>query len=225
MVDEKFYAVLTGDVVGSRRLGTDERHRLLAALTDVGERMRAEFPQSIPFTPDIFRGDSWQFVSTDPAHSLRQGLFFRASVKAGMGSARVDTRFCLGIGTIDFIPPEGPSAGAGQAFNLSGAGLDEMERRTYLSLRLPPGFDPALRETLAAVTRLIDRLAQDWTDRQSMAVSGALLAQTQEQIADAVFDEPITQQAVAQHLNRAGWPAIQVGLEAFETTISRWLRQ
>lgn len=221
MDSEKLFSILTGDVVGSRRLVSDERQRLLAALTAAGEQLQAVFPQSIPFAPDIFRGDGWQFVSTDPVGSLRQGLYYRARVKAEMGSSRVDTRFSLGIGSIDFLPPEGPSAGAGQAFNLSGQGLDEMDRQAYLTIRFPPEFDSNLAIVLQATGRLIDRLAQDWTDRQALAVSGALLDLTQVRIAERSFKGQVTQQAVAQHLASAGWPAVQSGLEAFETVMRR----
>jgi hypothetical protein len=217
------YAVLTGDVVGSRRLEAEERQRLLPALATAGERLQAAFPQSIPFEPDIFRGDGWQFISTNPPASLRQGLYFRAIVKAGMESARVDTRFSLGLGTIDFLPPEGPSTGAGQAFNLSGQGLDEMDRHVYLALHFPPQFDPDLAKALHAVGRLLDRIAQDWTDRQALAVSGALLDLTQKSIAEVTFAGQVTQQAVAQHLASAGWPSIQHGLAAFEDVVANRL--
>lgn len=220
-----FFAVLTGDVVGSRRLEADQRQRLLAVLARAGEELQEAFPQSIPYLPDIFRGDSWQFVSTEPACSLRHGLFFRARVKAGMQSSRVDTRISLGIGTIDFLPPDAPAAGAGQAFNLSGEGLDGMDRHFYFTLRFPPQFESGQAVVLEAVGRLIDRLAQDWTDRQALAVSGALLDLTQARIAEVVFRGELTQQAVAQHLASAGWPAIQSGLEAFEMMISQHFHQ
>lgn len=220
MSKNSLFAVLTGDVIGSRRLAGEDRQRLLSVLTNSGEELRSAFPQSIPFAPNIFRGDSWQFVSSAPTYSLRQGLYFRARVKAGMQPSRVDTRFSLAIGTIDFLPPEGPAAGAGQAFNLSGQGLDEMARHMYISLNYPPNFDPDLAISLDAVGRLIDRLAQDWTDRQALAISGALLHLTQVQIAEVSFQGQVTQQAVAQHLFSAGWSAIQFGLEAFEAVLS-----
>jgi hypothetical protein len=220
MLKEQLYAVLTGDVVGSRRLKAGDRQRLLTVLTQAGEALQEAFPQAIPFAPEIFRGDGWQFISTAPASSLRQGLYFRARVKAGMRSSRVDTRFSLAIGTIDFLPADGPAAGAGQAFNLSGQGLDEMNRHFYISLLFPPEFDSATSTALQAVARLIDRLAQDWTDRQALAISGALLNMTQERIAQTAFEGQITQQAVAQHLASAGWQAVHSGLEAFESVVS-----
>ncbi|MGD8822074.1 MAG: hypothetical protein PVG63_03145 [Anaerolineales bacterium] len=222
---QAFHAVLTGDVVGSRRLPAGERQHLLVVLRDAGQDLQSAFSPSIPFPPTIFRGDSWQFLSADPVASLRQGLYYRARVKAGMESNRVDTRFSLAIGKIDFLPPEGPAAGAGQAFNLSGQGLDEMDRHAYLRICFPPTFDSDLALALEAGGRLIDRLAQEWTDRQALAVSGALLDLTQARIAQTTFKGQVTQQAVAQHLASAGWPAILSGLEAFETIVSRRFRQ
>jgi hypothetical protein len=225
MTDNRYYAVLTGDVVGSRRLGAKERQRLLAALTEAGEELQGRYSQSVPYTPEIFRGDGWQFLTTDPAGSLRQGLYYRSLVKAKMGSTHIDTRFCLGLGSINFLPPEGPSAGAGQAFNLSGQGLDEMEKQTYLAIQFPPEFDPDMAISLRAIGWLIDRLAQGWTGRQALAVSGALLDLTQTRIAEETFDGQVTQQAVAQHLASAGWAALQFGLVAFEAVLPHHLPQ
>lgn len=68
------------------------------------------------------------------------------------------------------------------------------------------------------IVRLIDALATRWTDKQALAISGALRGMKQEEIAEKLWERRITQQAVAQHLSRAGWDALEKGIEYFEKT-------
>ena len=55
--------------------------------------------------------------------------------------------------------------------------------------------------------------------KQAKATSGAILEFTQEEIAAEWFDQEITQQAIAQHLDRAGWSTIEQGIRYFERSI------
>jgi hypothetical protein len=73
---------------------------------------------------------------------------------------------------------------------------------------------------LKTVIQLMDVLAANWSEKQAQAVMGALQGWTQEKIATTCWPKPITQQAVAQHLDRAGWHAFESGLLYFEDTLS-----
>jgi hypothetical protein len=70
--------------------------------------------------------------------------------------------------------------------------------------------------TFDTIVRLIDAIATRWTDKQALAISGALRGMKQEEIAEKLWEKRITQQAVAQHLSRAGWDAVEKGIEYFE---------
>jgi hypothetical protein len=70
--------------------------------------------------------------------------------------------------------------------------------------------------TFDVIVRLIDAIATRWTDKQALAISGALRGMKQEEIAEKLWKKKITQQAVAQHLSRAGWDAVEKGIEYFE---------
>jgi hypothetical protein len=48
------------------------------------------------------------------------------------------------------------------------------------------------------------------------AIRGALLGQNQKPFGRSWPDAPISQQAVAQHLQRSGWSAVEETLHAFE---------
>src|SRR5580693_7703518 len=97
-------AVLTGDVIGSSGLSLGDRQDLPALLKRAGRNLRKAFPKAVPLNPDVFRGDSWQLIVSDPALSVRAGLFFRACVIASSPSGwRIDTRMAIAVGTIDFV--------------------------------------------------------------------------------------------------------------------------
>jgi len=215
----KKYAVLTGDVVGSTRLKGDDRLKLLEVMREVSRDIQKEYHKDVPLAVDIFRGDSWQVLVRNPQHALRIGLYFRARIRSGVKSHRVDTRFSIGLGGVDFIPEDHVSSGDGEAFWLSGHGLERMPRNRRMVVLLPASFADCLSDASDSLLFLIDTLATRWTRKQAEAISGAIAGLTQERIAQNWMDHPITQQAVAQHLERAGWNAIEHGLHFFE----RWL--
>ena len=113
-----------------------------------------------------------------------------------MDSKRVDTRISLGVGTIQFIPGDRVSQGDGDAYRLSGQGLDDMPRQTYLSARIGEQPEPLLDALMVAT----DAITRRWSARQAQAVVGSLTGLTQESIAAGWKPDAITQQAVAQHL-------------------------
>jgi len=215
----KKYAVLTGDVVGSTRLKGEDRLALLDVMREVSRGIQKQYPNDVPLPVDIFRGDSWQVLVQNPEHALRIGLYYRARIRAGVKSHRVDTRFSIGLGGIDLLPEDHVSSGDGEAFWLSGHGLERMPRNRRMVVLLPASFADCLSDASDSILFLIDTLATRWTRKQAEAMSGAMAGLTQERIAQNWVEKPVTQQAVAQHLERAGWNAIEHGLHFFE----RWL--
>lgn len=211
------YAVLTGDVVGSSKLEPRARRKLPGLLRRTGTALRKRFPDVVPLDLDVFRGDGWQMVVERPEESLAIALAFRAHCRSAPELPDVDSRVAIGIGRIAFLPGHRVSEGDGEAFQRSGQALEAMDRRVQLDARFPD--DTAVGE-LRALLWLIDRHVQDWTARQSQALVGALSGWTQERIATGWKPSPISQQAVAQHLDRAGWYAIEAGIEAFRERVA-----
>ena len=223
----KRYAVLTGDIVGSSRLSATERARLHEILISSRKSVLERFGAGlVPMKPEIFRGDGWQFIVADSSKSLRVGLFFRASVRSGMRQKRIDTRVSIGIGTIDFLPRNNLSGGDGEAFRLSGEALEKLHKSHRMAVALPQSSASDMSAALDVIVKLIDLQAGNWTESQARAVSGALLGLKQEAIAKECFAKRITQQSVAQHLDRAGWNSIELGIAFFEefvgVTHSTW---
>jgi hypothetical protein len=212
-------AILTGDLVGSSRYTGQERRRLHTAMARVAEDLQDWFGPTLPRPLDVYRGDGWQLLVRDPRLSLRVGLAFRALLKAHTGEDRADSRLAIGVGPIDFLPPEGVSAGDGPAFRVSGGLLQAMSRRERMDIGVAEASDTPLTRCLRVVVRLIDGWVRTWTVPQARAVGGALRGLTQQEIATTCWQPAVTQQAVAQHLQRAGWHAIGEGLAYFESAL------
>lgn len=218
------WAVLTGDVVGSSKLASDERQQLPDRLRSASQRVIAYFQDVIPFPLDLHRGDSWQMALNQPELAPRVALMLRGLIRASTESTRLDTRISIGVGPVAFIPPEGLEAADGEAFRLSGEGLDRLGDDTRMGIRFAPPADPDLGEAVDVGLALIDIQARGWTQRQAEAVAGALVGLTQERIGREWVRHPVTQQAIAQHLDRAGWDPIQRSLEFFEHLVPQILR-
>ncbi len=210
------YAIVTGDVVGSSRLTKDARKRLHAALATSARKTAKAFKDAVPVPVDLFRGDSWQMLVRDPVQALRIGLFLRATLRASSRDRKFDTRFVLAVGRIDFLPGESVSEGDGEAYRLSGKGLEELPRRERMRLEYPGHADEA---ALATVVHLMDGFVSRWSDRQALAACGALRGWNQETIARRNWTDPISQQAVAQHLRGASWAHVERGLEFYEARV------
>ena len=211
---ERDVAVLTGDIVRSSKLSGKDRPRLHSAISTAADDLRRHFNAAIPYDIDVFRGDSWQLLVSDPRQALRVALYFRARLRSQFDDAKVDTRIAIGIGGVDFLPESGVSTGDGDAFRRSGWAFEELGRSSRMAFSAAENA-----RCIDVVVRLVDHPATYWTARQAYAVSQALFGHTQEEIAESWVDRPITQQAVAQHLARAGWHAVDTAVSFFEEFI------
>jgi hypothetical protein len=211
------YAVVTGDVVASSRLSAERRRALLRGMQETSGELRKAWPKALLGAVDVFRGDGWQMAVAQPTLALRCALFYRAR----LASERFTVRMALALGTIDFIPGERVSQGDGEAFRLSGQALEAMRRGEGMRLLFPACPEEAALDTMV---RLVDALAARWSDRQALAVTGALRGWAQDAIGKRCWPRPITQQAVQQHLDRAAWAGLEAGLDFFETAVAACAR-
>jgi hypothetical protein len=208
----KLYAVITGDIVGFSKLPSEKRQTLSRIMKMGSEALQKTFKGSVPLEADVFRGDSWQLLVSDAALSLRIGLFLRAYLRAVMDAGKFDTRMAIAIGTVDFVPDKRVSKGDGQAYRHSGNALEQMPRGSNMCFRFP-GHE--IEEFLDVLVRLVDALAMNWSEKQALAITGALQGLRQERIGN-LWNPPITQQSVNRHLQRSGWFAVEEGVAFFE---------
>jgi hypothetical protein len=218
MVEKGIFAVITGDVIGSSAYATGQTPTA-KIIREIEHQLLPYFRREIFAGVDVFRGDSWQMVVQDPIRSLRIALFFRALMISGRGLIVADSRLSIGFGQITYLPESNISSGDGQAFRLSGAGLDKCKKDQLMCLNFPQEDLSSLPGSLNMIVRLVDLQVQRWTSRQADAVAGALVGLNQKKIATDWFPNPVSQQAISQHLESAGWDPIEEAVEYFEAIL------
>ena len=211
---DTLHAVLTGDIVGSRKLSAEQLDAVRKRLDWCAERLNRLTASLVHGRVDVFRGDAWQMLLTEPARALRAALYARAALLA---FEDCQTRIGVGIGPVTRIAEDRISQSMGEAFVLSGRALDEMKPGRKLAIEMPETLGD-VSDWIGVLLRLCDALAGHWKPRQAEAVLGALEGLTQAQIAERL-DPPVSQQAVAKALSGSDWSAIEVALERFETAL------
>jgi len=214
------FSVLTGDVVNSSQLVIKNRAKLPDILKASFSLAKEIIPRSIHSDLDIFRGDSFQGVLRNPELSLKASLLIRTQLIFKLSDTKirkaVDARIAIGIGTIDFVPKNRKgSEGDGQAFKLSGIGLDEMKKNQRLVIRTPWS---EINEELETECALIDGLINRWSGVQAEAMAMQLQNKTQEEMAKELG---IKQPAVFLRLKSAGGWAVDVFCRRFEALIKK----
>jgi hypothetical protein len=212
--DDKLYAVLTGDIVGSSRLSVKEFKSVKDCLKEASREMDnlCKSADSLVIGDiDFYRGDGWQLLFAQPRYVLRGCLFLRAYLRAYCDA---DTRIAVGIGEVEHIDRNRISQSTGAAFQLSGSALDKLKRRRRMTIVLSDK-QAGKNFLLASVFELSDAIVQGWTQKQAETMLWALKGYKQVEIAEKQGKK---QQSVGESLNFSGWYAIEPVLEQLEKT-------
>lgn len=219
----EYRSVLTGDIVASTELSSEERKELPDRIRDAYRYIADLLPGALPFAIDIFRGDSIQIYVADPAEALVVAVWFMSRTKATAG---VETRMALAVDTVEFINEINVSESDGKAFRRSGRTLNELGS-THLRCVAPATADPQYQLTLDVVAALMDHLIVGWTEQQAQAVALAIEGKIrgesalQKYIAGTWQPEPISQQAVSAHLQSATWKLVEKSFDWYRETVNR----
>lgn len=208
-------AVISGDFVLSEELSSAVRKAVPGKLNEAVIDLRTRFNTDVSEI-DLYRGDAWQLIVEDPAHAVNVALAMRLSLMTWQSA--VDTRAVVGIGGIESRGETRVSSGFGEAFTRSGRALDALPRDRRMSIQI--GEEDG-GEILDAGVHMLDRIVGEWTTAQARAVLGAMSGMSQDEIGASWKDGPISQQAVAQHLQRASWGAVNHWLEALADYIQQ----
>lgn len=161
-----FAAVLTGDIVKSRAIAAEDYDQLFYTLQQTLQKLTLQ--QQGKF--DIYRGDAFQAIFAKPAAAIRAALVLRLALRTA--TPAFDARQCIGIGSITVLRPDVRSS-MGEAFVLSGTGLDSM-KAGHLLVR---SHHAAQQERLELVTRLMDAHLSHLSPAQSEVLLHYLLAE------------------------------------------------
>jgi hypothetical protein len=219
-------AIITGDIVSSRNIEPLHRERLFKQVAFFLKSIKNTYISSY----ETFRGDSLQCRATLPELSLRAAILIRAFFRAytpddtktaineknnkGYFSTKYDIRLAIGIGEVDFIDPKKITSSDGEAFRLSGEGLDKLKNTSQrLMLKsVYKDFDEQIEPSLL----LLDALIQGWTQNQAALALYKLQHTKEDEIAARL---QISQSAVTQRKKTAQWYAVEKLLNYFEKTV------
>jgi len=220
--------IITGDIVASRKLPGKSREKLYA---DLRKFLASQKLQGLLTAYEMFRGDSIQCMVKNKEEVLRAALIIRAWLKsygtrnsAGGKALTVahvtgkqDIRLSIGIGAVDFVKKGSLAHSDGEAFHLSGLGLDSL-KATNGKMFLKTA-DAKFNDAIEPAMLLLDAVLQKWTANQAEIILYKLKNYKEEQIAREIG---ISQPAVNQRTKASQWGAIEKLLLWFEKTIKTW---
>ena len=212
----RYFAVLTGDIIGSSHLRSTQLSSVRALLITTANTVRDWKRGLVKGELEFFRGDGWQLLLTDPSMALRVAIILRASLLA---QGLSDTRVAVGLGSIDETTSEGKvSLSMGQAFALSGQSLDKMTQYFRMTIEIPKSVG-VLCDWLPIVGHLCDSLIRQWTERQAEIVRIAINpSEPDYEKIGRTLKPSISKQAVAKALAGANWHAIREAIHTYEGT-------
>ena len=212
---KKTYAVISGDIIASSKLPPSKRAELPDILKQASNELRVFLAESVPLDVDVFAGDSWQLLVSEPGEALKAALCYRGSIIAAT-QKKIDTRLVVAIGKVDFVPGERASEGDGEAFRLSGRVLREAVSKQHMRFVAERRDDCDLWD---ATFGLMDVVVRRWSARQAQAIVGALQGSSHGDIA-ARYKPPIERESVTRLLAAANWHAIGRLMAIFQAKLS-----
>ena len=161
--------IITGDIVNSRSIQSNERGILLDVIHMVVEDLKSISTLQL----EIFRGDSFQMVVDNPAEALKVAILLRA----GLMSKTPENyrkpwaaRLSLGVGDISYQADK-VVVSDGEAFQISGHEFDEIGKRRLI---VKTRWD-TINAELKVSTAFADDIISGWSYSQAQAVYLTLL--------------------------------------------------
>jgi hypothetical protein len=215
MGKNKIYAVITGDIVKSGKFGSD-RGKALKILKDALNSLNNFKRKSIGGISDIFRGDSFQIVISEPAYALEIAIYLKAKLLSkNIKGKIIDVRIATGIGNIESINSKNIKESDGEAFRLSGSALDNISK--YRRFSIKSSIDE-LNKQLEFISSSIDSITRRWSTEQAEAILLWLKGYTQTSIGKKLG---ISQPAVNQRLQLGGHFALSESFDLFKHLLNK----
>lgn len=207
------HAVITGDISHFTTLSPPRREQLVSQTEQLLMSLTARKKDA-----RMFRGDSYQLVTTDVGrvlwHCVRLICWFKLNGKriAEAGGTtplrkKLGTRISVGIGAIAY---EGKTVldADGEAFHLSGRIFDAMDNTEAICLTTA---NAEKNTNYQIILMYINLLMRQWTATQAETIFELLSHPdaTQEQVARGL---KTSQPAVAKSLQAARWKEVEKGI-------------
>ncbi|WP_394220524.1 hypothetical protein [Alteromonas gracilis] len=205
--------VLTGDITNSQSFGNGDFDNILAALREQLSNYATRYSGDF----DVYRGDAFQLVVRQPQHCMQIAIRLRLALKAY--SPSVDVRISVAVGEAQFRPSE-VKTGTGEAFVLSGRGLDSIKPH-YIAFY---SSDKTLENQTQLLTRFADAHISGLTQTQSQTLLAYIEAEdkSHESVAD-ILDK--NRSNVSRILNASNYKLVAEYLRYMEQELVLWQQE
>lgn len=213
-------AVLTGDLIESRRLDKDGMEKVLNALHDAFKEIQKNILKKEGHF-EIYRGDSFQVLIDEPQLAMKVAIILKSRLISIFGPSKLksDARIAVGIGTIR-MQNKKIIESQGEAFELSGSELDKMIKEPLnISIKTPWEDN---NEEFKVNCLFADSIINSWSAKTAESVFRYLLyGETQEKQAQYF---KVSQPAISKRLFIQGnMKAMDAFLKRFENIIETHL--
>ena len=201
-------AVLTGDIVKSRQISQEAYDDLLYSLNNV---LSFISEQHVNNGFQLMRGDSSQLIVHDPINAFKYGLLIRLALKERDDD--FDCRVSIGLGNNDVIRHQIGNS-TGDAFTLSGMGLDSLKSRCLQVTSLDNEFN----QRVGLLVDYADHQLSQITQRQAAIVQLKLRQPEliQQQIADLLNAQRVS---ISRSLKTARFDLLEQNISYIKTQI------
>lgn len=204
-------AIITGDIIDSTMVPIEKRQTLI----DTIKEAISYVSKFSPLKYELFRGDSFQLVIEQPEKSLLVAILLRAYLrKSTPGDYHLywDARLAIGIGEIAYTSTDIASSD-GEAFQLSGRGLDNLGKR---NLGIFTRWKD-INEELRISTAFADDIVSNWSCSQAETIIESIGENMIQKEIAAKFGK--SQQAVNKILISAKDNLVKMYIKRFEIII------
>ncbi|MCR8558350.1 SatD family protein [Mucilaginibacter sp. BJC16-A38] len=212
MMDMKYYAVITGDIINFTRLDNDKRQRIIAST----EKLLKSWVDK-PTDAEVFRGDSYQFIMDDVEDAIKKSIqlicWFKKQPENN-NKINLSSRVSVGIGGIAY---KGKSVldSDGEAFHQSGRSFDKMGADEILTIKTT---NEEINQQLTIILSFINLFVNQWKANQAEVVYLACEGYTQTKMAEALG---IKQGAVNNRLKVAKWKEVEKGINYISKLVTK----
>ncbi len=204
-------AVITADIVNSTAMGSKAAGELRSILEQLVNANQAKFLS-------FYRGDSFQSYLIDPYPAYKLALRLRTAARIfenQLPDIKTDLKISIGIGSIE-TPVTQIKTAQGEAFLLSGRGLDELEKMgRRLIIRCG---DEKVNTTLETISLFTDYLFDALTYKQAEVLEHLLENRTQIDTAK-ILDK--SQSTINRHVQSLGWKQMEELLRLYNQSIQQ----
>jgi len=202
----KIKSVISGDIINSSSLNAKSKESLIVLLKKIA-----------PKEVEIYKGDSFQFIVTNPENSFKEALCLKLALNTYQKDKPLsywDTRIAIGIGPIENLGKK-LAESDGTAFRLSGRLLSDLNKQNQIAIKtIDENFNKEIETEMAFVNHIIAEM----TFAQKEVVLDAIKGNTQDEISKKIG---INQSTVNRHLKAGNWQLIKLFDQRFREIIHK----